>query len=62
MAQVIGKSFEELNDAEMFAVQGGANPGLISTVTSWSSAPCTISAGVVSAVSVVGTIIYTIVN
>lgn len=61
MAHIIGKSFEELNDSEMLAVQGG-NPGFIATVTTWSSAPCTISAGVVTAASIVGTIIYTIVK
>lgn len=59
MADTIGKAFEELDENEMNSIQGGGLPATV-TVTPWSSAPCTIGAGVVSVASIIGTIIYTV--
>jgi len=50
MNEVIGMSFEELDDMEMINVNGGG-PTTITTLTTWSSLPCVASA-TVSAVSV----------
>lgn len=59
MSKVIGCAFEELSENEMMAIQGGG-PEL--TITVWSSAPCCISAGSVSLVTIVGTVIYSCVT
>jgi hypothetical protein len=61
MNNTIGKAFEELETDEMYAINGGAAPATptLTSVTPWSSAPCTVGIGVVSLCSVVGTIIYT---
>lgn len=58
---MIGKAFEELEADEMYAINGGApaTPTL-GTITPWSSAPCTIGAGVVTLITIVGTVIYTV--
>ena len=49
MEKVIGNSFEELTDQEMINVNGGATPATI--LTTWSSAPCIISASVATIVT-----------
>lgn len=60
MNNAIGKAFEELDDAEMYAINGGG--GTVVTITTWSSAPCTISAGAVSVISIATYTIYQIFN
>lgn len=55
--EVIGRSFEELQENEMLEIQGGAAATSVS-VTSWSSAPCTIGILTVTVVSAVGATIY----
>ena len=59
MASTIGKAFEELEADEMYEINGGGLP-VTTSVTPWSSAPCTIGLGAVTLVTVVGTVIYTI--
>lgn len=56
--EVIGRSFEELQENEMLEIQGGAAATSASATTSWSSAPCTIGMLTVTVVSVIGATIY----
>lgn len=51
MDMIIGKSFEELSQNDMYEINGGA--GSLIALTAWSSAPCCISASVVTVATLI---------